>query len=387
MSADPFTGNEPFELAALDEKDELCTLARALELSEGFKLFFVCCNLPNQRRRLIKDFQHHLSQVTAQEIHFDEPIRHLLDALRPRIAQPPPGAVFVSGLEYSLPTVAEAHAAPFVANLNAARNSFPEIVPCPLVLWVPEYVLAAIIRGAPDFFSIRSAVYYFDPTPAEMTALISSFTSGDAWEVGNLPAAEKWERVKAIEGLLVDYQALPPEQRDRQAEGRMLLRLANLYGVLGAYQKALINAEQALATSREIGDRRGESSALGNLGKTYFDLGEVTKAIEHHERALAISREIGDRQGEGNALANLGNASSTLGQVAKAVEFCERVLAISREIGDRQGEGRTLGNLGVIYKAIDEIEKAKAFWQEALIKLHPESPEYQLVQERLQSAA
>lgn len=159
MSADNFAETNPFEANVLDEQTELRAMTRALSFAEGFSLIFGRCNQSDQRKRLIAEIKKELPEFKVQEIHFKEPVPHLLDALRERLVDDSPDAVFVSGLEYSLPVAAEAHLTPFVANLNASRNSFPSVIHCPIVIWTPEYVLTAIIRGAPDFFSIRSGVY------------------------------------------------------------------------------------------------------------------------------------------------------------------------------------------------------------------------------------
>lgn len=208
MSDATLTEAYPFNPTALDEETELRALARALEYSEGFKLIFVRCN-QQQRERLADKLQKRLPQLKIQKIHFGEPVPHLLDALRDRLATTTQDPVFVSGIEYSLPVAAEAHATQFVANLNASRNSFPQVINCPLVLWIPEYVLNAITIGAPDFFSIRSGVYFFAATLGEAVVAARAMMIGDEWGMADLTLAEKHERIAAIISLLNDYDALP----------------------------------------------------------------------------------------------------------------------------------------------------------------------------------
>lgn len=41
--------------------------------------------------------------------------------------------------------------------------------------------------------------------------------------------------------------------------------------------------------------------------------------------------------------------------------------------------GISLGNLGNVYESKGDFKQAEALWQEALSKLHPDSPEYQKV--------
>jgi tetratricopeptide (TPR) repeat protein len=366
MSDHPFAVVDPFDPAAPDEETEWRALARALRLADRFTLLFARCNLHDQRQRLIAALRTERPELAVQEIHFSEPITHLLDALRERLRPPLPGAVFVSGLEYSLPTATDAHATPFVANLNAARNSFPLVVPCPLVLWVPEYVLTAIMRGAPDFFSIRSGVYYFAAMPGETIHLIESMTAGEAWTVANLPLAEKQERIAAIESLLADYQALPPAQRDRRAEARLLTRLGTLYDTLGRWVEAKDCYQRSLAIFQEVGDRVGEGQSLDNLGIVYEVQGRWAEAEAAYQQSLAIWREIGNRVGEGRSLNNLGHVHYQWRRWAEAEQYYQQSLEIFREVGDRVGRGQILNNLGNLYHQWRRWAEAEQYYQQSL---------------------
>ncbi|MGH9855466.1 MAG: hypothetical protein ACREBD_36990, partial [Blastocatellia bacterium] len=93
---------DPFAPGTLDRETELAALTHALEFASGFSLLFVVCNQAPQRRRLMAEARARLPQFTIQEIHFSEPVNHLLDALRERLAEPLPDTVFVSGLEHTL---------------------------------------------------------------------------------------------------------------------------------------------------------------------------------------------------------------------------------------------------------------------------------------------
>ena len=382
MSENPFTIDEPFNLAALDEQTELHTLARALQFAQGFKLFFVRCNQHDQRKRLVDSLEKETPRLDAQEIPFDAPIAHLLDALRERLKQPPPDAVFVSGLEYSLPTAADAHATPFVANLNAARNSFPQVLPCPLVLWMPEYVLTAIMRGAPDFFSVRSGVYYFAATPQETATFAESLTAGEEWQAANLPFEEKQERIAAIESLLDDYRGLPSAQRDRRTEVRLLTRLGNLYDILGRWTDAETGYQQSLEISRKVGDRLGEGIILKNLGNVYGNQGRWVEAEKAYQQSLEISQEVGDRLGEGTTLNNLGTVYNNQGRWAEAETYYQQSLEIYQETGDRLGEGQTLSNLALLREAQGDIAEALKFGRKAVAVLETTEDKMELEKAR-----
>ncbi|MFL6274617.1 MAG: hypothetical protein ACJ74G_05335, partial [Blastocatellia bacterium] len=246
MSSDTLETIDAFAVNSPDEEGEMRALAQALRLAEGFKLIFARCNQPQQQKRVIVALRQQLADLKIQEIRFDQPITHLLDALHERLMQPPPQAIFVSGLEYSLPTAAEAQKTEFVANLNASRNSFPQTIPCPLVLLVPEYVLTAIAQGAPDFFSIRSGLFFFAATPGETIDTFRSLTADRANLIADLPWQEKQARITAIQNLLADYEALPANQRDLTAEMRLHQRLGIILAELGLLDAARFHLQRAL---------------------------------------------------------------------------------------------------------------------------------------------
>lgn len=350
---------EAFEPTVLDEETELRALARALELAQGFSLIFARCNQPSQRQRLAADLISRMPALNIQEVTLREPITHLLDFLREQFPQTPTGPVFVSGLEYSLPVASEAHATAFIANLNAARNSFPQVFPCPLVLWVPEYVLTAILRGAPDFFSIRSGVYYFAATPQESLELTQTLASGEAWDAANLPSVEKQSRISAIKTLLQDYQALPLSRRDVNSELRLYDRLGHLYATSGQWAEAEKIFKQNLLTFEAAGDMLNIGIVSNSLGVIYRHQGLWAEATRCFEQVLNINRQLGDRLSEGQTLNNLGIVYEEQRQWSKATDCYEQGLAICREYGDMVGEEQALNNLGSVLQNQGKLEKTE----------------------------
>lgn len=366
MTEEAFLQDDPFSPTALDEATELRALSQALQLAQGFKLIFARCNQSDQRHKLVAKLRVELPSLNIQEIHFTEPLTHLLDALRERIVRPVLNAVFISGLEYSLPNADEAHATPFVANLNASRNSFPDVVNCPLVIWIPEYVLSAIAIGAPDFFSIRSGVYFFAAGPGETADLAQSLMVGEVSMLGSLTLEEKMERVKAIESLLADYESLPTGKRDPEAEIRLRLRLASLQQLLGSYDSAKLYFQQSLEQAKKLRSLEYESEANTGLGIVYRKLGKWSEAKAAFERGLEISRKTGDRFGEAMDLRNIGNVYFSLGQWEDARKFYEQSLEILQELGDRFQEGGALANLANVLRQQGQLSEAEEMLKKAL---------------------
>jgi hypothetical protein len=174
---------DPLDPAVLNEDQELDALAQSLRVSNGFKLFLAVCNSPLQRGRLIDRLRERLPEIKLQHLRLDMRIDQLLGELQERI-DCQADAVAVDGLELSLGDADHAARSPLVAHLNAARNSFPEALNRPLVLWLPRYGLTAVMQGAPDFGSIRSGTFFFaeppdrsHPRPADRRRLVDRHQS------------------------------------------------------------------------------------------------------------------------------------------------------------------------------------------------------------------
>lgn len=288
MTSELLISEDIFDPTVPDEEMELGALEASLRLAKGFALLYARCNQPEQRRRLVSELRKRLPELKIQEIEFHEPITHLLDQLRSHIEDSAPDVVFLYGLENSLPVADQAAKTPFVANLNASRNSFPRYVPCPLVLWVPEYVLTAILHGAPDFFSVLSGVYYFASTPSQTHEIRQNLLSGEQWRIASLPLSEKLERVATIDNLLADYRSLPTKQRDLQAEATLLHSQANYYIVLGWWNKAEIALSKSLSIFYELHDSINQTVTLNNLASVYRHQEHWKDALDVYIRGLIL---------------------------------------------------------------------------------------------------
>lgn len=357
---------DPFEVSTPDETAELSALVRALELAEGFRLLFVRCNQLPQRERLMEEVRARLPKLNIQTIFFREPLQHLLDAIQGQLTTSKPDALFVSGLEFSLPNAAEADATPLIANLNASRNSFAQILLCPVVLWVPEYVLTAIMQGAPDFFSIRSGVYFFAAKPTEMTDLARAHLNGNYIEIANLSLAEKHDRIAALELLLSDYNSLPDAQRDYLAELRLNFQLGNLLALLRAYDRAMRHYQKALQLSQTLGRRAQMANLLVHLGIIHHERGDYEAALELYEKALTTFEALGNRKGIADSLHNIGMIHQQRGDFDAAMKDYRRALAITKELNDHLGVAGSLHQIGRIYQERDDYEAAMEHFQEAL---------------------
>jgi len=353
------------EQTNVDNAIELKAMVNMLRRAEGFTLAFVQCNYPIDRINLVAELRQILDDYPIAEIEFDKPIENLLDELIPILPEYNNKALFIYGLERSINPDNKSHI--MVANLNISRNLFPKYVSCPMIIWLPAYAISAILRGAPDFFSWRSAIFSFYSHPDKISAISQNILAGDHYASASLTLKEKEERIEAIKNLIDEYQSLPSSKTNKREQGRLFDRLAMIYYSLGDLDKSIKYSQQALELDREIDDKELEGFDLANIGLAYRHLGQTEKAIENYQFALEIARGIGNRRrSEGTILGNLGLIYSDLGQVEKAIDYYHQALNLARVTGNLESEGSCLNNLGMSYIHFGQVEKAMDYYQQAL---------------------
>ena len=194
---------------------------------------------------------------------------------------------------------------------------------------------------------------------------------------------------------------------ERALEGKVVMKLAELFERQCNYRKTKDLYEKALAIKIETGDREGEETCYGHIGlalkslgeyakaKEYFEkaltvrkvignvettgcrdygelgtvfrnLGDNTRAEEYHMKAIAIAKDTGQRQAEAAQFGNLGLVYQSLGEHAKAIECIKKALAIRKEIGDKKGEAADYGNLGAVFCSLCKYGKANEYLERAL---------------------
>ncbi len=398
---------------AIDQKDGdysdekyFRRLIRSIEVSQKYFLFFVACNQIPRQNELIADIKAELPTKNIEVINFKEPITDLLFELETISGDKSPDAIFVQGLGSSISSDGTGDANNLIYALNISRDSFNDAFQCPIYLWLPEYAVIKITRNAPDYFSVRSGVFYFSSTAEQVISDIFQSTSSEWLETSSLPVAEKQKRILMLESLLAEYQGLDEDKRDKQAEMRLYEQLADLFYSISKYDKAIdyyykalaiafdldnfesqarycselgnicnerddhVNAIEfnklALKISKLLKNKRDEGVHLGNLGNSYLISDNPKKAINYLKRALSISKKESDEMNSGIWLTNLGAAYFSLDDYKKSVEYYKQALEILRKTGNKQTEVNNLGNLGNTYNTLGEYKKAIECYEQAL---------------------
>lgn len=303
-------------------------LARALRLAEGsFSLLIATCNDPVWR-------DHSIAQL-CDTFPGSLIARCSADTLDPLDVIPPsqgtPAALHVIQLELAVPGD-ESQLEP-LRRLNLHRARWQRLG-CPVVFWVPEYLLGLLLRRAPDFANWRSGTLRLSP-PVQPGL---GFTGASS-------------QSKTIESPAASYDKGAGESADiRDARTAELLhRLRSQLPAAGN----IVDATQA-EWSREL------SLLLARAGN-------ITEAWHWHHLAMAwesekpnASRLVGDWGRFGDALLQSGHSLEAQNAYTEAQAIAERLAASDATNAEWQRElSVSLNYLGNVAEAQGNLDEAK----------------------------
>lgn len=361
--------NNPFKLKTPDEAKELSTLIRAIDFARRFSLLIVRCNEPITRDRLIREIRAALPNLEIETVEFEKPIRNLFNELKAR-PESNPGAIFVTGLEHSIERDAP-EKSPFIINLNHSRNGFGKFFNCPLVLWLPEFVVTAVAHGAPDFFSVRSGLYYFFAAPDTARPVVERHLSPEIHESYSMPLEEKRERITSIENLLNDFRSLPEEKRDLSEEADLLRRLGVLYESIGELDKAELQYREGIRIAESTHNEFLRAGFLGSVADILFARGELDEVLRiRREDELPIYEKLGGPKDSAVTWGRIADALEARGDLDKALWIRQsKELPVFEKLGDIRESAVTLGKVADILREIGDLKESLEILQTKVLPI------------------
>jgi tetratricopeptide (TPR) repeat protein len=355
--------SEIFESGNFDEATQFRSLLRAIEFSDSFSLLFARCNQRPSQKKLIEKLKAGFPDKKIEVVFFNQPIKHLLDELRNFLTASKADLVLVYGLESSVTSVKNAKQNVFIKNLNASRNSFPNIFNCPVVLFLPEYIISAIMLGATDFFSVRSGVFYFESESETVNLQSQQVNLINDYEIGSLSIVEREARIQNIEELL-------REKQSDENQIKLHLNLSELYNFQANYKKAEIECNLALKLAIKENNKLLEAETYNNLALLYQTQGRYAEAEPLYLKALAIrEKELGkNHPSTATSYNNLASLYKTQGRYAEAEPLYLKALAIrEKELGENHPLTATsYNNLASLYKSQGRYAEAEPLYLKAL---------------------
>jgi tetratricopeptide (TPR) repeat protein len=383
--------------------EQLDSIELFSKLSEGFTIAFMEVNSDQDRGTVIEYLERSDNYPDVQWVsivlsdenlqYFGLEVREKLQSVELLPDRQP--VLLISGLERSIGGAGEYPQV--LSNLNMERDSYPRILPYPIVLLLPSYAITRCARYAPDFWSWKSIeVRLRSESPSQDLSPITNpiFTDritikpvsqsrfdllaellsenpeptidrarllnqlGDAYA----SIYKNDEAETSYRSALAIYDKFP-NSLDR---AKTLDGLAKLYNLQGKFAEALNLWQQALAIQQELNDRRGEAASLHQISSIYDDLGDLNQALKLSQQSIEIKREIGDRQGEAASLHQMSIIYQTLGDLNQALQLSQDSIEIEREIGNRQGEAGSLHQLSIIYQGLGDFNQALQLSQQSI---------------------
>lgn len=248
-------------------EEEAQALLRLIERADGFALAFVRSNKPVVTADFLDRLERELAAKGKQLLRcvLVEKVENLLDELL-ALPQPEGRVIAVTGIEYSIPA---GEPATLIHRMNLQRSGFRQL-DCPLLLFVPDFVVGLFGREAPDFWSWKTS--YFDLGESEIDFLpLTRPATVDLWGYGMLDA-----RTRLAE---LEYQRSLWDEADSKRKIEIALRQSVLLESLGRFSEAKrLILDRALPICEQLGDRRGRSLLLLRVVNLERALGHPKKA-------------------------------------------------------------------------------------------------------------
>ncbi len=373
-----------------DDPETLDALERLIRRADGFALAFARVNSLARRRELT----HELCQRLEGDIRVLEvdipPETTDLEAVLADVYADLEGegkaAFFVTGLEGVLSSVRERTG--FLPVLNYKRENLQRSVPAPVVLWLPEFALRYIARGAPDLWAWRSGMFEFAPDPDEVDRTWNELqNSGSVDEYARMMPIERRSRIGTLESLYHDYADRDNPNKFDQAVVRADLadRLGRLYMGVGDLNTAVEWVQRSLAESRRVlGPEHPRTlSSLNNLASLLQATGEYAGAEPYFRRSLEVrERLLGPNHLQTlTAASNLGGLLKEMGDYSGADSHFRRVLEVrERSLGPEHPQTLTsINNLAGLLESKGDYVGADTLYRRALEArtrvLGPEHPD------------
>ena len=164
----------------------------------------------------------------------------------------------------------------------------------------------------------------------------------------------------------VDYFRRVLSLLEGAEKDRALLRLGEVLVVLGQWDEARAQFQQALSQAEQRGDGAALAQAQAVFGEFYRKQGRYAEAAAALEQARASFEALGDLAGQGQVLHSAGTLAAQQGNYAGARDYYHRSLAIRRQLDDRPKIAALLSNLGIVARQSKEHALARQLYLESL---------------------
>lgn len=180
----------------------------------------------------------------------------------------------------------------------------------------------------------------------------------------------QWQEARAQYQQALDLAA---HLDDRAAQAHVAAQMGALSRKQGDYAEAMTWLERARDDAHSLGDMAGVSQALAAIGDVHRLKGEYAQAGQAYDESLAYAIRVDTPRRRESVRAAALKAAGTLaayqGDYAQSRALFEESLAIVREQGDKPNTAGLLNNLGIIARYEGDYTTARGRFEESLALL------------------
>jgi len=341
------------------QRAEIDAFRRMLTISDGtFSLSVALCNSPALRDHIIEHVRNEVKGIEVVRLHRDT--RDILSFAQKQVGEARPKAIFTINMEEA---IAGDQSDRVLQGLNVSREQWQATYQCPVVLWLPEYLIPLVMTHARDFWSWVSHHFEFVSEQATASAGLQDSYAGNITLAGNLDVHEKRFRIAELEQRIADAG---DEAQGQLREHVSIWRneLAYLYQSLGDLEQAMALHKEQERICRQLGNLDGLQASLGNQALILKDRGDLDGAMALHKEEERICRQLGDLDGLQATLGNQALILTARGDLDGAMALLRKQERICRQLGNLDALQTTLGNKANVLQARGDLDGAMALHKE-----------------------
>ena len=202
---------------------------------------------------------------------------------------------------------------------------------------------------------LADLAYHFYEAGAWEKALEYGQRAGEEAQAMYASQAAIEHLTRAIEALQHLGQTVPT--KIYQARGQA-------YEILGEFERACSDYEQALEIARSLHDRSAEWEGLIALGFLWSER-DYTWTGTYYQQALELAQAIGDPLAVGHSLNRLGNWCVNVEQPHEGLRYHHEALATFQALNDEHGLAETLDLLGLASGLSGNCPQGVVYYQQA----------------------
>ncbi|MBI5000578.1 MAG: tetratricopeptide repeat protein [Euryarchaeota archaeon] len=216
---------------------------------------------------------------------------------------------------------------------------------------------ATVLESMGDLFSI---VGKFDKSLDCYSKAMENYSDNDLKSKMARRLSGIYNKIGDFKNAMASVQSARILVSENTAEmGRLLTWEGNVHRIMGDYDKALTNFQEALVIFGRVGNAgRDIFMVYSAMGGLHWSKGDYAQALNAYEKGLEVLRPSDDQANRAVALNNVGLAHRNLGNIGKALEFYEMSLEIKETIGDQASTANTLINIGSLCSFKGEHDRA-----------------------------